>query len=203
MNSITKKTIDALLEQNEKEDSVFGECVSSILFREENCALLIDVENKQCQLLNKNQSYKDFFYSLTEILATISYLEKEKLIYIQESYKQPDIQFFYEGKQFFKNTQIPNEFLVNEDGLKLIYIPSQKAILHTTEQLEGVLLPDSIFGEVTRVFSSYIYPTNGLVLYASRGYMTIERKIAERSLKVAWVAIFVTTVLQLFQFFLC
>lgn len=201
MKSLRKQGIDLLLSEHNSDDTIFGDLIASILFREGEMALLVDTEQKCCRLFyNSKCEAKDCFLRLTDILGTVISLEDKGLVYISDASHDDGLELFFESKEDFYEAQIPGEYYVCDDK-KLVLTESIQAIIGE-DTMKGSVLPAKMYYSLVHVFCGTIYPTKGLKEYVGRGYRTSEEENSRRSRFIAWVAIIVSIIIGLVSIWL-
>ena len=170
MDEKVKQVLVRIKEGNLYLNKRLGDILSDLLFV--NQAIFIDKENYAYYLhsLGNDKTEKNNSgLLLTEVLAVLQELEASHLLFISERDDVDEEMLFYSSKTKFNGSNI----------------------------LYGMALPDVLAKDVVRLFSSVVYPTEGLIRYIDRGYITEEQQRAKRANTISVIGVFIAIVVAI------
>lgn len=153
-----------------------SEYVRRILCKENDMAIYIDNTTNDIALLvstlgNYEENFRIAFYYVTELTALLDNLKKDGLIYVQESNSISMLIYEYADDSCLRKLK---------NGT-YEYIQERRAIL------KGQPLSHSDFqlDLVNRYLQSFIYPTQGLIDYVKRQFMSENEQMASYALTLS------------------
>ncbi len=192
--------IDKILKCSIDNKVVFGDYIAATIFkRNQNALYLNSAEN--CAFcfysVNNESDREEGVLFILELLSVLHKLEEEHLIFVIPATSNQGPYLFYEGKQCLKAGQDPEKDVIDEENTALRKSNDSISIVSKTDQelLKGVMLPDSCINQISYYFSNIILPSNRLLSYKNRGYLTEEQYNTKTALfrsRVAnWIAIII------------
>ncbi len=203
MEKLSQKIIDAILEIDVTKDvPPLGEIVTPILFKNKSLALAINISGRD-ELLFKSDASNDTIQKsilqLTEIVALLDYLEKNRYILVVET----DLinELFYDKTTDFSQTQLPNEYLI-ADNLNLLSKanePMQIIEKGKNVIMEGKQVSELLMTPIKRFFSCAVLPTNALKDYKKRGYKALDEYLTRLGLRFSIASMVIAVLIALFS----
>ena len=198
MDEKVKQVLVRIKEGNLYLNKRLGDILSDLLFV--NQAIFIDKENYAYYLhsLGNDKTEKNNSgLLLTEVLAVLQELEASHLLFISERDDVDEEMLFYSSKTKFNTNQFEGVYDIG-NGLLLKKEDDAFAIVYNGSNiLYGMALPDVLAKDVVRLFSSVVYPTEGLIRYIDRGYITEEQQRAKRANTISVIGVFIAIVVAI------
>ena len=172
METKSKKAIKTIAELSITCSDKLGDILAPILFEDDKCALYLCRENRSVEILvptnDKERQFK-MFWLLTELISLLRELENNHLIYVVCQTEDYLSEFYYQGKDDYRTTQIDSVIKINKSDV----LQEEKNGLHSVcrndnQILSGVIGPSAIYDDLMHFLNSIVYPTSGLKKYIRR-----------------------------------
>lgn len=199
MEKLSKLVIkEILLTDLSQEIPLLGEKLTHVLFKKGELAMSVRVDGREEEILLpvslSQHSVQKVLLDLTDLIATLSYLEKSRLIIIVKS-EMPITEVFYEGSDKFEGGQLPHVFHLSND-LTLTTKTDEATRLMENEELvlEGCSVADAISKPLTYFLCNKVMPTQALKKYVDRNYKTREEQLTQRGLRYSVISMIIAVI---------
>lgn len=187
MNKTIEECIKKLSADEALKGKTLGMLIPSILFKDIDCALVIDAEDKSYHILGREKDFeatrKRATCLLAELINTLDYLYSENLIYYL-GYNDDSLQIISTFADKLYESTIAGEYncgdnrvLSKHDGSYVI--KNKGEIEYLSIEADTVL-----FSKIHQIMSSCFFPTTQLSEYISRGFCTEDRYIAKKIIRL-------------------
>lgn len=215
-NKVEKEILDLLRDQDVRDIKLLGNTIQKTFFHTDVTAMLVDCANHKAELFYSirnpyNHEDRKEFAQLVSLLSFIEALEKNGLIYLQQSNAGCEL-FFYEN---FKHDFLHG--IKKNCNIKEV-ISQQEQIVYDAEEyvaidLNGVKSPkiksdflyiekngtrtmrstdvSSLYDRINRFLCSRAFPTSALSRFIDNGYCFDEEKRSINSLRYAKASFYI------------
>ena len=171
MDKVIKEIIDSIDKQPLTIEASFGYNVSNVLFRKGEKALL-RIDGKYCLLLGESIDAAESTRMLLELFSYLRDMEKEHIIYVQQSLGDKDSFLFYEECKDLRWSQASQRYNMG-DNCYLKELKGQFQIFDNGNVvLKQAVNLDFLSDEIEQYLCSLIYPTNTLKRFIKQGYLS-------------------------------
>lgn len=180
---------------------MLGDVIADILFKDRKSALFVNNDNHTVLLLLptnvKNKRKQESILRLIELLAILEKLERDGLIYVDDSNYLP-VCFFYQSKELFEQDQCPGTYKVskhvtlnNLDDTNLTLKLLDEELMSTSAVIERAGVP------LARFLCSSCLPTRSLWDYVDRGFKTKEERNTQLGLRYSIISMTIAVLIAL------
>lgn len=201
MQEINKKVIKAIAKQSINDYKKLGEVIAPFFFRSNECALLLNIQNKTVEVLSvttTDENVVKFFYQLTELLSILHDLNNNHLIYVLPQEIDSTSEFYYQKKTDYSKSLLDSAIKINSSNILKLMPDGTHSVFEGSKQiLKGYCYPSVLYDDLMYFFNSIVYPTSGLNLYIKHYFYPIELYETKRSNKISKISIIVAILIAL------
>ena len=199
MEKLSKQVIKEILRTDlSQEISPLGEKLACVLFKRGKLAMSVQVDGRGEEILLpaalSQHLVQKVLLDLTDLIATLSYLEKSRLI-ILVKLETPFTGVFYEGSDKFEGGQLPHVFHLSND-LTLTTKTNEATRLMENKELvlEGCSVAEAISKPLAYFLCNMVMPTQALKEYVDRNYKTREEQLTRRGLRYSVISMILAVI---------
>lgn len=202
MEELTKKVVKDILKVNlQQEVAPLGDIVAKTMFGKGKLAMAIHVDGRNDFLLfpptTSNKVIQKSLLQITDLCATLSFLEKNKQILLIAP-QELESKVFYERTNILEADTIPHVFNLS-DSCKLTTNDTEGMRIINEGRLELVeyTVSSEIIKSLSRYMCSTVLPTKALETFKQRGYKTTEEHLTRRGLRISLWSVVIAVVIAL------